>query len=640
MTSRRLLLSVLLFLVLLLLIPAPRAAAFPPLSTSVSTDHRPEPFTLDGPPSRFDPSNRDLLQPIQGIEARRRGDFRRVDWAAVIDSTWGESPMTPAERIALFESFWSEVDRRFACFEGIDVDWQALHDRYLPEIAGDVSRGRFAAILNHLSLALQESHTMAFDSELNQSTPLLPGVPLLLTGTYGENGHFGAGLTPLPDSSLLVYSAVPDHPLGLVPGDLVLGYDGIPWGRIYPQLVEAQLPIAYGRSGSSPSAIRHCWMMSAGMNWHLFDTIDVVKYATNDTLHLSVDPLIGRQMSLFCSEQLDVPGVSKPDLETNDTVSWGIVEGTDVGYIYLYKLRYDFEQQFYNAVDSLMTFYDTSGLILDFRLNYGGTLDFYLPAFERLFYEDVYTIAFGARCSPEDHEPICPASAYGPERMRIHGDPDRGYRKPIAVLTGPGAVSAGDVGPYMLTFHPKVRVFGRPSCSAFNLPFSTDPPPPAPWYMRYARYEGYPVGEISHHLTHDEFPIDEEVWLTRDDAARGVDTVVEAALGWIRASSGAEEEQAAARPIARILPARPNPFSGETTLRYFLDSAAPVELAIYSVSGRLVRRIESRAYAPAGEHVAFWDGRDDRGRRVGSGVYLARLEAGGRGAERRLVLTR
>lgn len=567
-------------------------------------------------------------------------DFRTVDWAARIDSTWGASVLSVAEMLSLFDAFWGEADRRFACFQGLEVDWGALRSRYTAEIADGVSRGRFTAIMNHLSAALQESHTMALDTEVNQSTPLLPGVPLLVAGIYGDNGHFGAGLTPLADSTLLVYSAVSPHPLGLVPGDIVLGYDGVLWKDIYPQLLREELPITYGRLGSSPSSIRHCWMMSAGMNWHLFSTIDVVKHRgrggeEGDTLHLSLEPLIGQHMALYCSEQLDVPGVSKPDIDHNDTVSWGIIEGTDIGYIYLYKLRYDFEQQFYNAVDSLMAHHETSGLILDFRLNFGGTLDFYFPALELLFNETVQTIGFGYRCVPGDHLLLCPASQYGVDRNTIHGDPNTFYGKPIAVLTGPGAVSSGDIGPFMLTYHPMVRVFGRPSCGAFNFPFSIEPGPPAPWSIRYARYEAYPADDPSHHLTHDEFPIDEEVWLTRQDVSRGVDTVVEAAVRWIGSTTGAAPGP---RPDwVDLLLSRPNPFTGGTAITYRLPAPILTDLAIYTVSGRLVRMLQPAEISTAGEHTRFWDGRDEEGRPGGSGVYLARLRAGEAVLSRRLV---
>ena len=206
-------------------------------------------------------------------------------------------------------------------------------------------------------------------------------------GGWGDNWHFGAGLTPLPDGSLLVYKAMPNHPLGLVPGDIVLGYGGVPWKQLYPELLAAQLPLTGWWWGSSESSWTHSMLMSAGLNWHLFDTIDVVKHATGETVHLSVAPLASTPpVSLDCTEQLPIPGVPMPDyLGSNDPVSWGIVEGTQVGYVYVRAWAGDAGDQFYAAVPSLLTQYQTSGLIFDFRTNYGGNMFLSYPALSLLF---------------------------------------------------------------------------------------------------------------------------------------------------------------------------------------------------------------------------------------------------------------
>jgi hypothetical protein len=66
--------------------------------------------------------------------------------------------------------------------------------------------------------------------------------------------------------------------------------------------------------------------------------------------------------------------------------------------------------------------------------------------------------------------------------------------------------------------------------------------------------------------------------------------------------------------------------------------AAPARLVIYGVDGRRVRTLASGVSAP-GTHVARWDVRDERGARVGPGIYFARLELGGRGITRRVPVT-
>ncbi len=87
-----------------------------------------------------------------------------------------------------------------------------------------------------------------------------------------------------------------------------------------------------------------------------------------------------------------------------------------------------------------------------------------------------------------------------------------------------------------------------------------------------------------------------------------------------------------------LSPAAPNPFNPATTLRFTVRERGRVRLAVYDVSGRLVRVLVDGERAPGAEHVARWDGRDERGEPVASGVYFARLVTGGESLVRKLVL--
>ncbi len=82
----------------------------------------------------------------------------------------------------------------------------------------------------------------------------------------------------------------------------------------------------------------------------------------------------------------------------------------------------------------------------------------------------------------------------------------------------------------------------------------------------------------------------------------------------------------------------PNPFNPRTEIRYELPAPAGVDLTVYDVSGRLVRELVSGEAQRAGAHAVEWDGVDAAGRRVGSGVYLYRLEVGRDVLSRRMVL--
>ncbi len=73
----------------------------------------------------------------------------------------------------------------------------------------------------------------------------------------------------------------------------------------------------------------------------------------------------------------------------------------------------------------------------------------------------------------------------------------------------------------------------------------------------------------------------------------------------------------------------PNPFNPKMTIRYHLPETASVEVAVYDVSGRRVAVLDAGERS-AGDHELFWDGVNDAGSRVATGVYFVRLEAGAR----------
>jgi len=85
-------------------------------------------------------------------------------------------------------------------------------------------------------------------------------------------------------------------------------------------------------------------------------------------------------------------------------------------------------------------------------------------------------------------------------------------------------------------------------------------------------------------------------------------------------------ETSVTTPLLRfaLLPNQPNPFNPETTLRYNLDHRSQVTLRIYNLSGRVVRTLVQEDQL-AGTYSVPWDGRDDTGRAVSSGVYFSRL---------------
>jgi hypothetical protein len=81
----------------------------------------------------------------------------------------------------------------------------------------------------------------------------------------------------------------------------------------------------------------------------------------------------------------------------------------------------------------------------------------------------------------------------------------------------------------------------------------------------------------------------------------------------------------------------PNPAAGGAKIVFDLPSESPVEILLFDVAGRLVRRFPAATY-PAGPHAVPWDARDGRGARAPAGVYFVRLRSRAGELEARLVL--
>ena len=94
------------------------------------------------------------------------------------------------------------------------------------------------------------------------------------------------------------------------------------------------------------------------------------------------------------------------------------------------------------------------------------------------------------------------------------------------------------------------------------------------------------------------------------------------------------------RPV--LLQNAPNPFNASTVISFLIPfrlANEPTRLSIYNLTGQLVRVLQLETLQ-AGEHSLSWDGRDDYGREVASGVYIYRLDVGEWAVHRRMLLLR
>ena len=85
---------------------------------------------------------------------------------------------------------------------------------------------------------------------------------------------------------------------------------------------------------------------------------------------------------------------------------------------------------------------------------------------------------------------------------------------------------------------------------------------------------------------------------------------------------------------------RPNPFNPRTTIKYSMAREGRVKLLVHNVSGHTVRVLVDGEIVGPGAHEAVWNGLDNEGGPVASGVYFYRIEALGVSETRRMTLVR
>lgn len=83
----------------------------------------------------------------------------------------------------------------------------------------------------------------------------------------------------------------------------------------------------------------------------------------------------------------------------------------------------------------------------------------------------------------------------------------------------------------------------------------------------------------------------------------------------------------------------PNPFNPETNVEFGIGNAEWATLAIYDLLGRKVKTLVNKRMA-AGSHTVKWDGTNDAGALVASGIYLYRLSVGGNSLAKKMLFTR
>jgi len=144
--------------------------------------------------------------------------------------------------------------------------------------------------------------------------------------------------------------------------------------------------------------------------------------------------------------------------------------------------------------------------------------------------------------------------------------------------------------------------------------------------------------DIADDMDNDGFP---ELVVTRGSTRGGADAAAVFIIDIVPpvATSVLDEFFSGVPNDFEVLQNYPNPFNPETAIAFAVPKAAQVKLAIYNVLGEQIRTLVSD-FRQAGAYRVVWDGRNDAGVQVPSGVYLYRFEAGGVAKTKRMVLMR
>jgi C-terminal processing protease CtpA/Prc len=155
-------------------------------------------------------------------------------------------------------------------------------------------------------------------------------------------------------------------------------------------------------------------------------------------------------------------------------VSWGVIDGTRIGYIYATGWDTRSSEEFAAAIDQLTQVQRVEALVIDFRLNTGGLVFGPTVGLAKLFEHPTGTMGWETRKRPRDHfkmTTFLPPGALKADFNLFTGLRDEGfYAGPIAVLVGPGTVSAGDFGALWARFLPRSRLFGKTTAMGAGLP--------------------------------------------------------------------------------------------------------------------------------------------------------------------------
>ena len=122
-------------------------------------------------------------------------------------------------------------------------------------------------------------------------------------------------------------------------------------------------------------------------------------------------------------------------------------------------------------------------------------------------------------------------------------------------------------------------------------------------------------------------PFDFAYSTSKESYSYGTSSQPLGSLTWFGLQVGVEDNGESVPANFELSQNYPNPFNPETQIKYVIPEQEHVKLTIYNSTGQEIRTLVNNSQS-AGSHTVTWNGRNNFGQKVTSGIYLYRLDAG------------
>lgn len=329
--------------------------------------------------------------------------------------------LTPADRVAVFEKVWKDVDEHYYDPKFSGVDWQQVHLRYLPLVQQTKDDKNFYVLLDRMTGELHDAHTRFSSPEQWEDRKKHEGVS---TG-------FRAGMVEGKVAVLEVYAGSNAERAGVRPGMLITGLSGQPIGERLAEAAKEVLP-------SSTERITKLRILSNVFRAPLETPVDATFQRADGS---TFDAKFARQIRSTSAQVVSARTAS------------------GFGYIRFDEFQRSLVREFMSALDQVR---GAPGLILDLRWNHGGdgaALQAIADAFfaqKTLFERRMSRKQIGAseRGDKGTEETLSYAVARG----------ERAYTAPVVVLLSVYSASATEIFAAGMQDAGRATIVGTPSC--------------------------------------------------------------------------------------------------------------------------------------------------------------------------------